>query len=558
MERLTPGHRQPPPSLLAMADSTSKSKARGFERHALTVTVLTVLSRFGGLAREACFGRLIGVSDAASAFGFAFLVPNLFRRLFGEGALSAALVPEQTRLEEKDPRAAARLAALVLARVGLFLAAIAVVGELVIAFIPSSGDDLGLELLAITLPYMPLVCLTAVAGAVLQVRGRFAPAAAAPVLLNLSLVIAVFIAWWRGDGTVDGSTIGIVGWGVVFAGVAQAIWTLWEVRRTSPVEEANALADRRAARRARFGFRRVVFQALPMILGLGVLQLNTFLDGLIASWPTIVGPTILGHPYPLQDTAMATLGYAQRLYEFPLGVFGIAVATAIFPQLTRERDDVSRFAATLRRGLRLAMFIGLPASLGIAVVRRSFVAVVYEGMAFDARDVEIVAFVLLGYAVAIWSYSINHILVRAFYARREPMTPVRIAIGMVLLNLTLNLTLVFTTPLGVAGLAWSTAGCAIIQTMILGRVLASRSGTLADRLVVGSILKTVACTAAMLVAVVIAMNTIPFSMIEDTWLSAFVELSSLALIGGAVFIMTARGLGMPELGWALGRDVAVE
>ena len=204
------------------------------------------------------------------------------------------------------------------------------------------------------------------------------------------------------------------------------------------------------------------------------------------------------------------------------------------------------------------MFIGLPASLGIAVVRRSFVAVVYEGMAFDARDVEIVAFVLLGYAVAIWSYSINHILVRAFYARREPMTPVRIAIGMVLLNLTLNLTLVFTTPLGVAGLAWSTAVCAIIQTMILGRVLASRSGTLADRLVVGSILKTVACTAAMLVAVVIAMNTIPFSMIEDTWLSAFVELSSLALIGGAVFIMTARGLGMPELGWALGRDVAVE
>ena len=541
-----------------MADPGQKPEARGFERHALTVTLLTVLSRFGGLAREAFFGRLIGVSDAASAFGFAFLVPNLFRRLFGEGALSAALVPEQTRLEEKDPRAASRLAALTLARVGLFLAGLAVIGELIIAFIPSEGGNLGLRLLAITLPYMPLVCLTAVAGAVLQVRGRFAPAAAAPILLNISLVIAVCIAWWKGDGTVDGSTIGIVGWGVVFAGVAQAIWTLWEVRRTSPSIDASTTADRRAERRARFGFRRVVFQALPMVLGLGVLQLNTFLDGLIASWPTIVGPTILGYPYPLEDTAMATLGYAQRLYEFPLGVFGIAVATAIFPQLARERDDATRFAATLRRGLRLAMFIGLPASLGIAVVRRPFVAVVYEGMAFDSKDVEIVAFVLLGYAVAIWSYSINHILIRAFYARREPMTPVRIAIGMVLLNLTLNLALVFTTPLGVAGLAWSTAICAMIQSLILGRVLASRSGKLADRLVVGSVLKTIICTAAMLVAVVVSMNVIPFEVITGAWFSAFVELSSLAVIGGAVFIVTALALRMPELGWALGRDVAVE
>ena len=541
-----------------MADPGQKPEARGFERHALTVTLLTVLSRFGGLAREAFFGRLIGVSDAASAFGFAFLVPNLFRRLFGEGALSAALVPEQTRLEEKDPRAASRLAALTLARVGLFLAGLAVIGELIIAFIPSEGGNLGLRLLAITLPYMPLVCLTAVAGVVLQVRGRFAPAAAAPILLNISLVIAVCIAWWKGDGTVDGSTIGIVGWGVVFAGVAQAIWTLWEVRRTSPSIDASTTADRRAERRARFGFRRVVFQALPMILGLGVLQLNTFLDGLIASWPTIVGPTILGYPYPLEDTAMATLGYAQRLYEFPLGVFGIAVATAIFPQLARERDDATRFAATLRRGLRLAMFIGLPASLGIAVVRRPFVAVVYEGMAFDSKDVEIVAFVLLGYAVAIWSYSINHILIRAFYARREPMTPVRIAIGMVLLNLTLNLALVFTTPLGVAGLAWSTAICAMIQSLILGRVLASRSGKLADRLVVGSVMKTIICTAAMLVAVVVSMNVIPFEVITGAWFSAFVELSSLAVIGGAVFIVTALALRMPELGWALGRDVAVE
>ena len=535
-----------------MAEPSPKAGRRGFERHALTVTLLTAASRFGGLAREACFGRLIGVSDAASAFGFAFLVPNLFRRLFGEGALSAALVPEQSKLEERDPQAARRLASLLLARVGLLLAALTVVGEAILLAVPSMRDDLGLRLLAITLPYMPLVCITAVAGAVLQVRGRFAPASAAPILLNLSLVIAVFIAWWGSDGAVDATRIGIVGWGVVVAGVAQAAWTLWELRRTSPGGTVSAASDREA----RLGLRRVVTQALPMILGLGVLQVNTFLDGLIASWPTVVGPDIMGRPYPLPDTAMATLGYAQRLYEFPLGVFGVAVATAIFPQLAREHEHPTRFAATLRRGLRLTMFIGLPASLGIALVRIPFVTVVYQGFAFDVSDVDRVAFVLLGYSVAIWSYSLNHVLVRGFYARREAMTPVRIAMAMVGLNLVLNLTLVFGTSLGVAGLAWSTAACAILQSLILARVLSARVGRLTDHDVLRSVVRTVVCTLVMLVAVGAVMWLVPFDDLGlGNWLNAAVELAVLALVGGAAFSAVARLLRMPELGWALGREV---
>lgn len=537
-----------------MAEPSSKAGRRGFERHALTVTLLTAASRFGGLAREACFGRLIGVSEAASAFGFAFLVPNLFRRLFGEGALSAALVPEQSRLEARDPQAARRLASLMLARVGLLLAALTIVGEAILLSIPAMRDDLGLRLLAITLPYMPLVCITAVAGAVLQVRGRFAPGAAAPILLNLSLVIAVFIAWWGGDGPVDATRIGMVGWGVVAAGVAQAVWTLWELRRTSPSGDVSVEADREA----RLGFRRVVTQALPMILGLGVLQVNTFLDGLIASWPTVVGPDIMGRPYPLPDTAMATLGYAQRLYEFPLGVFGIAVATAIFPQLAREHEDPARFLETLRRGLRLTMFIGLPASLGIALVRTPFVTVVYEGFAFDVSDVDRVAFVLLGYAVAIWSYSLNHVLIRGFYARREAMTPVRIAMAMVGLNLVLNLSLVFGTSLGVAGLAWSTAACAILQSLILGSVLSARVGRLADRDVARSVVRTVSCTLVMLLAVAVTMWFVPFDGLGlGTWTGAALELTVLAAVGALAFTSIARALRMPELQWALGREVGV-
>lgn len=537
-----------------MAETTS-DRERGFERHAFTVTLLTGLSRFGGLAREACFSRLVGLNEVASAFGFAFQVPNLFRRLFGEGALSAALVPEQTRLERRRPDAARRLAASVLSMLALVLGATVVVAEIVLQLLPDDLRTPGLRLLAITLPYMPLVCLTAIAGAVLQVRGRFGPAAAAPILLNGSLVVAVVVAWWWGGGrAVDETRIDIVAWGVVVAGILQAAWTLAELRRTRP--PAAGADPERTRRRVRIARRRVFRQALPMILGLGVLQLNTFLDSLVASWPTVVGPTILGRPYPLGVDALATLNYAARLYEFPLGVFGIAIATAIFPQLAREVGDRARFAATVRRGLRLGLFIGVPASVGVVLVREPLTEVVLLGGAFELSDAERVASVLLAYATAIWSYSTTHLLVRAFYARREPMTPVRVAVAMVGLNLTLNLLFVFATPLGVAGLAWSTAICSVIQTAVLARLLAVRTGRLFDPDVRRSIIRTVVSTGAMAAVVWPMLAFVPFDRVGGPWTAALVSLIVASGAGAATHAAIARAWRMSELGWALGRDHA--
>ncbi|MCP4834933.1 MAG: murein biosynthesis integral membrane protein MurJ [Phycisphaera sp.] len=536
-----------------MADEKADHPAgRGFERHAFTVTVLTAASRFGGLAREACFSRFIGLTDVASAFGIAFMIPNLFRRLFGEGALAAALIPEQARLEKRHPAAAGRLATIMLLGLGLALSAVVVIGEIALLVVdPDHG--MATRLLAIMLPYMPLVCITAIAGAVLQVRGRFAPAAAAPILLNVILVISLLVAWSLEDGPVGEDRIGLVAWGVVVAGVLQASWTIIELRRTSVARRSDTVSDL-ARVRVRASIRRVLRQSIPMIIGLGVLQLNTFLDGLIASWPVLVGPTILGHPYPLDETAMATMNYASRLYEFPLGVFGIAIATAIFPQLAREAGDPGAFAATVRRGIRLTMFIGVPASLGVVLVRRPFAEVVLFGGAFDAEDVGKVAFVLLGYAVAIWSYSATQLLVRAFYARREPMTAVRIAIAMVGLNVVLNLALVFGTSLGVAGLAWSTAACAVVQTLVLLVCLQRRTGILVDAQVSRSVVETVVSTAFMSLAVIAVLATLSAFLPSDRWWAALVQLSSATLVGAAVHLGLASWRKRPELGWAIGRS----
>ncbi|MCH2160459.1 MAG: polysaccharide biosynthesis C-terminal domain-containing protein, partial [Phycisphaerales bacterium] len=345
--------------------------------------------------------------------------------------------------------------------------------------------------------------------------------------------------------------IHIVAGSLVVAGVAQAIWTVTMVFRTRPAVSAEDRLRAGTSGEASRSFRRVLWQSLPMILGLGVLQLNTFLDGLIAGWPAITGQdTIFGHPYPLGPKDLATLTYAQRLYEFPLGVFGIAVATAIFPQLSREVGDPDKFRATLRKGVRLAFFIGFPASIGIALLRDPIVAVVYQGFSFDVADVGRVSPVLLAYAVAIWSYSLNQVFTRAFYARREAMIAVWIAIGVVVLNIGLNLFLVFGTSLGVAGLAWSTAICAIVQSLALLVALRRPLGTLFSVEVRRSVLRTVVAAMAMAVVLSLALMAIPSA---TSWAGQLLRLVILIPVGGVVFVGLSALLGMHELRWAIGR-----
>src|SRR5206468_2907192 len=170
-----------------------------------------------------------------------------------------------------------------------------------------------------------------------------------------------------------------------------------------------------------------------MFIGLGILQVNTFVDGVVASYPSTIGPTIFGVKFPLDQGALTSINNAQRLYEFPLGVFGIAVATAIFPALAKVNHDAEAFADILRRGLRLVIYIGLPASVGLILVRVPLTAAILQGGSFKWSQTLRVAFVLMGYAPAIWAYSMTHTLTRAFYAKGDSKTPVKVALGMVIL-----------------------------------------------------------------------------------------------------------------------------
>jgi len=516
---------------------------------ARVVAALTLLSRVFGLLRDAVCARVFGAGPVWSAFAFAFLLPNLARRLFGEGALTGAFIPDYAELLETDPPEAHRYASAMLALVAALVTAAAVVGELVLLalylFSPlRDSGALALQLSMLLLPFAPMICVTALLGGMLQSHGRFAPTAAAPVILNLCIILAVAGAAWLASATLEAAAFAAAA-AVLIAGLLQIIWSLFAA---APYVNWT---PRFAA--ARLAVRRTLVRTAPVVLGLGALQLNTLLDGLIASYPILVGPTIAGLEYPLDQSSNAALFFAHRLYQFPLGVFGIALATAVFPMLARQSRDPDAFASTLRDGLRLTLFIGLPASVGLILVRVDLVAVILAGGLFDASDVARVATILTGYAPAVWAYAMNHTLTRAYYARGDTTTPMRVTLAFVAINVTLNLILIW--PLAEAGLAWSTAICAILQFVTLAIIWRRRHaapGAIVHRDLARSAAWTLLLTLAMAAAVALTLELLPAP--GQTRGFDALRLAAGVGVGAGVFLALSIMVGRPEPRWMLRRS----
>ncbi|MEM9915132.1 MAG: murein biosynthesis integral membrane protein MurJ [Planctomycetota bacterium] len=545
-------------------DDVEVSRDGKFVGHAVLVSGLTLVSRVLGLVRDAVLAAVFGASMVLDAFLVGFIVPNLFRRLFGEGALTAAFIPRYTKLLQDDPALARRFASLCVVVVAMLLAGITLVGELGLgvwlANAESEKTSLVLRLTMLMLPYMPMVCGVAFLGAILQVHRKFGPAAAAPVVLNLAMIAAAAVVGWQ--QTEDLPAVTFVAGSVLVAGVIQLAWLATAVWRTAPLTAAFADTGQH--------FRAMLKVMVPMVIGLGVFQINTLMDGLIAyslaapppesdtaasavaSAPTF---TWFGreYDYPMETGAVTTLTLAQRLYQFPLGVFGIAIATAIFPALARAAAQRSAkpqaanedtqadsgggddFAAIFRRGVRLTLFIGLPASVGLILVRVPLTRVFFEWNAFTAEDALRSSNVLMGYAAAVWAYSLTHVTTKAFYAVDDAMTPLKVSGAMVALNLVLNLTLIW--PLGVAGLAWSTAISATLQAACLVALLRKHVGRPITGEVARGVGRSLMLTAAMglaVGAVMMAVDPLSLNKAQSVGVLALcVGLGAAVVLGGA-------------------------
>lgn len=513
-----------------------------------TFSLLTLVSRFAGMLRDVMLVRLFGDTALGSAFLAGFAIPNMFRRLFGEGALSAAFIPEYAKAVKADGADAGRFASLTLLLLGLTTAALMVVIEAALTLVLVLTDQppdraLSIELVMLMLPFMPLVCMAAILAGMLQVHGRFAPGAAGPIVLNAFIIAAG--AWYLAVGrSGDATAAYVLGGATVASGAVQCAWFAFLLRRRVRWTRVFAGAGERAT--------RMVRKFVPVVIGLGALQLSTMLDVVIAMWPIWFGGLVLGFvPHSLDEGSNIILAATQRLYQFPLGVFGIAVATAAFPLLSRHADDGVQFVRTLRRGVRLSLFIGLPASAGLVLVREDLSWVLFAGgrMGFSADGASRSAAVLLGYAPAVWAYSLNHVFTRALYAKGDTATPMRVSLLMVGCNAVMGLALI--GPLGEAGLAWATSVAATGQCALLA-VLANRAsgGGILDRPSRGAMVRTV-LAAGLMAACVAALHWLWPT--PDAWAGRLIRLIASVGVGGGVYTAAGLVLRTEELKWLMRR-----
>ncbi|MGH8442181.1 MAG: murein biosynthesis integral membrane protein MurJ [Nevskiaceae bacterium] len=375
------------------------------------VSLMTLASRVLGLVRDVLLATLYGVSAATDVFFVTFRIPNLFRRLFAEGAFAQAFVPVLT--EAKTVRTPEEVKALVdvvagtLAGVLLIVTALAVLGAplVLLLFAPGFADQpekfaLGVELLRWTFPYLLLISLTAFIAGVLNAYGRFALAALNPIWLNVCMIVAA----WFFSPSVEALAISVLA-----AGLVQLLFLLPAVARIGLLPHP------------RWGWkdpqvRRIITLMIPIMIGSSASQFSLLLDTIIASF-------LPGDGY------ITWLWWGDRLMEFPLGTFSIAIATVILPSLAAQhaRQAPAAYSATLDWGLRMVFVIGTPAMLGLLLLAGPLVSTLFQYGRATAHDVEMAAWALAGYSFAFLGFSLVKVLVPGFYARQETRAPLRYA-----------------------------------------------------------------------------------------------------------------------------------
>jgi putative peptidoglycan lipid II flippase len=391
-----------------------------------TVGSATITSRILGFVRDIVFARYFGVSGETDAFFLAFKIPNFMRRLFAEGSFSLAFVPVLSEVRAGGDRRALKdlidhttgtLAGilLVITAIGV-LAAPAVLAIFAPGWLIEGRPEfwLSADMLRITFPYIFLISLTALSGGILNTFERFMVPALTPVLLNISLIVAAVLFSEKMDVPVKA-----LAWGILVAGIAQLLIQVPALMRLGVLPR-----PRWGWRHS--GVRKILRLMIPTLIGSSVAQVNLLLDMVIATF--------------LVSGSVTWLYYSDRLLEFPLGVFGVALSTVILPNLSRKfaSKNPQAFSATLDWALRLALIITLPAALGLMVLATPILITLFQYQAFQMSDVEMSALSLTAYAAGLPAFIAVKVLAPGFYARQDTKTPVKIAIIAMVSNMLLN------------------------------------------------------------------------------------------------------------------------
>jgi putative peptidoglycan lipid II flippase len=427
------------------------------------VSTMTLLSRILGLVRDIVFARFFGATIVMDAFIVANRIPNMLRRFFAEGAFSQGFVPVMARYKESQEHEDAReFVDAVAGTLGLILFVVTLVGViaapllvLIVApgFVGEDGRfDLATAMLRFTFPYLLFVSLTAFAGGVLNTYGKFAAPAFTPVILN---VVLISCALWLAP-LLDEPGMALA-YGVFLAGIVQLLFQIPFLAKIHAV-------PRPRWRPQHDGVRRVGKLMLPAIFGSSVAQINVLVGGIIAS---LLGVGKISYLY-----------FSDRLMEFPLGLFGIALATVMLPTLSRQaaNHSMEEFSRTIDWSMKLVVLIAVPAAVGLVLLASPLLVTLFYGGIFSRLDVEMTAISLQAFALGLIGFSFVKILAPAFFAQEDTRTPVKYGLIALGINFVLSVVLAwYLTSIGYAashaGLALATSIAAIANAWLLYRGL---------------------------------------------------------------------------------------
>ncbi|MEO0412188.1 MAG: murein biosynthesis integral membrane protein MurJ [Pseudomonadota bacterium] len=456
-------------------------------RSALTVSAMTMASRVAGFARDWLMALTLGAGPAADAFFVAFKLPNFFRRLFAEGAFSAAFVPYFSAIHARDHAAgeafARRVLSIFLPVLVLFIVVVelfmpAVVYGLTGGFKDGNAQKLALaiELSRLTFPFLALISIVSLLSGILNGLSRFAAAAGVPVVLNLCLMSAMLLAPLLGSAE-PRDVARFLAAGVTIAGMLQVLMLLAALRRAGfalplgrPSLSPNVVNMLKAM--------------APAAIGAGAVQINLLIDVLLAT-------------RYLPEGSISYLYYGDRLVQLPIGVIGVAVGTALLPSLARTLSigDAARGNRLMNTALEMVLVITLPAMVALMTVPEVFIRILFEHGAFERSDTLATVRALMAYACGLPAYVMIKVFTPGFFARGDTKTPVRISIACLVLNTALGAALM--QGLGHAGLALATAAAAWVNALSLWFVLAQRGHFRLDSGAMQRSLRTIAAAGVM-------------------------------------------------------------
>jgi putative peptidoglycan lipid II flippase len=446
----------------------------------------TLLSRIFGFIRDVVIAWFFGAGLSSDAFFVAFRIPNLLRRLFAEGSLSAAFVPVFTdMLTNRGKEDAFEMARSAIRLLSVLLVIVAIAGILLSPLIirilawgfADSPEKLSMTIFLTRLmfPYIFFIGMVALSMGILNVLGHFAAPALAPVFLNISIIGSVFLISPHMKAPVTGLAVG-----VLIGGLLQLVFQI-------PFLIKKGFYFWQKAKIFHPGLKKIGLLMLPMIFGAAVYQINILVGTFLATL--------------LPEGSVSYLYYADRLVQFPLGIFGIATATAVLPSISRQaaKKDLEAVQDTFTYAMRLIFFITIPAMVGLIVLREPIVALLFKRGAFDAETTHLTAYALLYYSVGLWAFSAVRIVVSTFYALQDTKTPVRMAVISVCANIILGIVLM--GPLKHGGLALATSLASMLNLGLLVWALRAKLGMVGLKTIMASVYKTVICSVFMGAAV---------------------------------------------------------